>query len=233
MLSIELPAALAELQAANIAPVDLAQSAIGPGMAVFSRYSGVLEASGERMGVRQALQLINAEFDAYLTSEHGDLDSDTRWCHTWFSSHGFREAGYGSAETLATARNVSVTGLVHAGVLYSKAGKVRLLRPDELDPAWDPLEDARLTVWECTHQLVRELHDAHGGVEGAARLVARMGEGRAAEAKDLAYGLYGIADRKGWTVEAAAYNDLVTDWPAITERARELGVTGQQASLGI
>lgn len=185
------------------------------------------------MGVRQALELINAELDAYLTSEHGDLDSDTRWCHTWFGSHGFREAAYGSAETLATARNVSVNGLVHAGVLHSKAGKVRLLRPEELDPAWDPLADARLTVWECTHQLVRELHDDHGGIEGAARLVARMGEGRATEAKDLAYGLYGIADRKGWTSEATAYNDLVTDWPVITERARELGIEGQQASLGI
>jgi putative DNA methylase len=232
-LSSELPVSIAQLQATNIAPVDLAQAAIGPGMAVFSRYSGVLEASGERMRVHQALQLINAELDAYLTSEHGDLDSDTRWCHTWFGSHGFGEAPYGAAETLATARNVSVAGLEQAGVLRARGGKVRLLRPEELDRAWDPLEDTRLTVWECTHQLVRELHDPHGGIEGAARLVARMGTGRATEAKDLAYGLYGIADRMGWAADAGAYNDLVTDWPAITERARELGTVGQQAELGI
>jgi putative DNA methylase len=233
-LSAELPMALAKLQQANIAPVDLAQAAIGPGMAVFTSYSGVLEqATGGRMTVRRALELINAELDAFLTSEHGDLDRDTRWCHTWFRSSGFAEGAYGSADTLATARNVSVAGLQDAGVLVSGGGKVRLLRPHELNAAWDPLKDERLTVWECTHQLVRALHDPKGGIEGAARLVARMGQGRAAEAKDLAYGLFGICERKGWPDEAGDYNDLVIEWPAIAERAREIGATGQQDTLGI
>ena len=152
-LATELPAALSKLQEANIAPVDFEQAAIGPGMAVFSRYSGVLDqASGGRIPVRRALEMINGELDTFLTAEHGDLDRDTRWCHTWYRNHGFGEGDYGSAETLAKARNVSVDGLHDAGVLASRAGKVRLLRPNELDTSWDPLSDERLTVWECTHQ---------------------------------------------------------------------------------
>jgi putative DNA methylase len=233
-LSVELPEALTKLQRANIAPVDLAQAAIGPGMAVFTRYGAVLEqATGGRMSVRRALELINAELDAFLSAEHGDLDRDTRWCHTWFRNHGFNPSDYGSADTLATARNVSVAGLQDAGVLLSRHGKVRLLRPAELDASWDPLNDERLTVWECTHQLVRALHDPKGGVESAARLAARMGAGRAAEAKDLAYGLFGISERQGWRDEAGFYNDLVTEWPAIVDRAREIGATGRQETLGI
>jgi len=233
-LTDELPEALAKLQQANIAPVDLAQAAIGPGMAIYTRYSGVLDqATGGRMSVRRALELINSELDSYLTAEHGDLDRDTRWCHTWFRNHGFGEGGYGSADTLATARNVSVAGLQDAGVLASKGGRVRLLRPVELDQSWDPLKDERLTVWECTHHLVRALHDPRGGIEGAARLAARMGEGLASEAKDLAYGLFGISERMGLRDEAGDYNDLVIEWPAITERAREIGATGQQETLGI
>lgn len=233
-LAEELPQALAMLLQVNIAPVDLAQAAIGPGMAIFTRYSGVLEqATGGRLSVRRALELINAELDLYFTAEHGDLDRDTRWCHTWFRDHGFSEGAYGSADTLATARNVSVAGLQDAGVVVSRGGKVRLLRPGELDRSWDPLKDERLTVWECTHHLVRALRDPKGGIEGAARLAARMGEGRAAEAKDLAYGLFGISARKGWGDEASAYNDLVVEWPAIIERAREIGATGRQETLGI
>jgi putative DNA methylase len=233
-LSTELPMALTKLQQANIAPVDLAQATIGPGMAIFTRYSGVLEqATGGRMTVRRALELINAELDSFLTAEHGDLDRDTRWCHTWFRSHGFTEGAYGTAETLANARNVSVAGLQDAGVLVSGGGKVHLRRPRELNSAWDPLTDERLTVWECTHHLVRALHDPKGGIELAARLAARMGEGRATEAKDLAYGLFGISERGGWRVEAADYNDLVIEWPAIVERARVIGATGRQETLGI
>jgi putative DNA methylase len=233
-LSVELPAALAKLQQSNIAPVDLAQAAIGPGMAIFTRYSGILEqATGGRMSVRRALELINAELDSYFSAENGDLDRDTRWCHTWFRNHGFSDGAYGSADTLATARNVSVAGLQESGVLVSGGGKVRLFRPRELNAAWDPLTDERLTVWECTHHLVRALHDPRGGIEGAARLAARMGEGRAAEAKDLAYGLFGISERGGWRDEAGDYNDLVIEWPAIAERAREIGATGRQDTLGI
>jgi putative DNA methylase len=233
-LSEELPTALARLQQSNIAPVDLAQAAVGPGMAIFTRYSGILEqATGGRMKVRRALELINAELDSYFNAEHGDLDRDTRWCHTWFRNHGFTDGPYGTAETLANAKNVSVAGLQDAGVLASRGGQVRLLRPHELKAGWDPLTDESLTLWECTHHLVRALHDPKGGVEGASRLVARMGEGRAAEAKGLAYGLFGISERKGWRDEAGDYNDLVVEWPAITERAREIAATGRQDTLGI
>lgn len=233
-LSAELPSALAKLQQSNIAPVDLAQAAIGPGMAVFTRYSGVLEqATGGRMKVRRALELINAELDAYFNAEHGDLDRDTRWCHTWFRNHGFTDGPYGTAETLANAKNVSVAGLQDAGVLLSRGGQVRLLRPHELNAGWDPLTDESLTLWECTHHLVRALHDPKGGIEGAARLAARMGEGRATEAKDLAYGLFGISERKGWRDEAGDYNDLVIEWSALAERAREIGATGRQDTLGL
>jgi putative DNA methylase len=232
-LAKELPDALMKLQAANIAPVDLEQSAIGPGMAVFSRYAGVLEASGEHLPVRRALQLINAELDRYFASENGQLDSDTRWCLTWFQKNGFSEAEYGSAETLANARNVSVAGLVRAGILESRAGKVRVLRPIELDASWDPLTDERLSIWECTHQLVRALHDARGGIEYAARLAAKMGEGRAQESKDLAYGLFNICVRHDWLSEAVEYNDLVSDWSTITERAQEIRASGRQDTLGL
>ena len=232
-LATELPAALKGLQDANIAPVDVAQAAIGPGIGIFSRYSGVLEASGERMRVRRALEMVNSEVDGYLESEHGVLDPDTRWCLTWFKANGFAPADYGSAETLATARNVSVSGLMHSGVLEARARRVRLLRPSELDVRWDPLSDDRLSIWECAHQLVRALHDPRGGVEGAAHLVAKMGHGRADEAKDLAYSLFSIADRRKWLAEAALYNDLVVDWPAILDRASAIGATGRQESLGL
>ena len=172
-LKAELPEALRQMQAGNIAPVDLAQAAIGPGMAVFTRYAKVLDASGKAMSVREALALINQTLDEVLAEQEGDFDADTRWALAWFEQSGFAEGEFGVAETLSRAKNTSVSGMVEAGMLRSGAGKVRLLRPDELNDGWTPEEDSRLTVWETVHQLVR-VHDQQG--EGkAAELVAKLG----------------------------------------------------------
>ncbi len=228
----ELPTAIATLQHESIAPVDLAQASIGPGMAVFSRYAHVLEADGSHMRVRTALQLINAELDRVLREQEGDLDRETRYCVAWFETHGFDAAAYGSAETLATAKDVPVRTLQDGAVLIAGGGKAQLRTPEAYAADWDPREDATITVWRCTHQLVRALEDPRGGSEAAGRLVARMGSGRAEEAKELAYRLHGIADRKHWAV-AQRYNQLVTDWPAIVAVAERVAATGSQAELGL
>jgi len=228
-LKEELPAALAKLQHGNIAPVDLAQASIGPGMAVFSRYAKVLEADGSPMTVRTALQLINQELDAYLTQQDGELDPDTRFCVGWFEQYSMAEARFGEADILARAKNTSVDGLVESGVVRAKAGKVRLLKREEYSDDWDPTTDRRLTVWECAQHLIRALDT--GGEEKAARLSARLGGGRSEDAKALAYRLYSICDRKGWADEALAYNRLVASWDAIQTRLTA-GPRGEQLRLG-
>ncbi|HXF63062.1 MAG TPA: hypothetical protein VNK95_15665 [Caldilineaceae bacterium] len=219
MLKRELPAALRRLQQGNIAPVDLAQASIGPGMAIFSRYRQVVEADGSPMPVRTALALINQALDEYLTEQEGDYDRDTRWALAWYEQHGFDEAAYGHAETLATAKNTSIQGMVEAGFLYARGGRVRLLRRDELDPAWSPAQDRRLTVWELTQQLIHALDQR--GVEGAAQLLAQVGA-VGDVARELAYRLYTLCERKGWAQEALAYNGLVVSWSDIRRRAAEL-----------
>ena len=156
-LRSELPQALRLLQTGNIAPVDLAQTAIGPGMAVYTRYAKVLDAAGEPMSVREALALINQILDEVLAEQEGDFDADSRWAVTWFEQHGFDDGDYGDAETLSKAKNTSVAGMVDAGFLRSRAGRVRLLRPRELPDYWDPEVDTRLTAWESVHHLVRVL----------------------------------------------------------------------------
>ena len=225
----ELPPALAQLTSAAIAPVDLAQAAIGPGMAVFSRYSKVLEADGTPMSVRTALQIINQELDAYLAAQEGDLDTDTRFCVDWFSQYGLEAGDFGQADVLARAKNTSVEGLVRAGVLAARRGKVRLLRRDELPEDWDPATDGRTTVWECTQHLVRALDD--GGEKQAGALMARLGSGRSEEARELAYRLYSICDRKGWSEEARVYNGLVVSWQGIQEAATRSGLEYQSRLL--
>jgi putative DNA methylase len=227
-LRAELPAALAELQQSNIAPVDLAQASIGPGMAVFSRYSKVLEADGSPVTVRTALQIINQELDAYLAQQEGDLDRDTRFCVDWFTQYGLGEGEFGQADVLARAKNTSVEGLTRAGVLEARRGKVRLLGKDELAEDWDPVADGRMTVWEATHHLIRALDT--GGEEAAARLVARLGGGHSEAARALAYRLYSICDRKARAELARDYNNLVVSWPAIRDKAASAG-TGEQARL--
>ena len=218
VLKAELPQALAHLQAGNIAPVDLAQAAIGPGMAVYTRYAKVLDAEGKPLSVRAALALINQTLDEALAEQEGDFDADTRWALTWFEQSGFAEGDYGVAEQLSKSKNTSVSGLVEAGILFSKAGKVRLLKPAELPAEWDPTTDSRLTVWEMVHHLVRILEA--GGEGAAAPIVAKLGS-QAETARDLCYRLYTLCERKKRANEAMAYNGLVQSWPEITRLARE------------
>ena len=217
-LKRELPDAIEKLQQANIAPVDLAQASIGPGMAVFSRYSNVLESDGSSMRVRTALQLINQTLDAFLTEQEGAFDDDTRWALAWFEQHQFTDGLYGDAETLSKAKVTSVQGLVNAGILSAKGGKVRLLRRDELPQNWNPANDSDIPDWEATQHLIQTL-DQHGE-SGASTLLAQLnGQGEAA--RDLAYRLYSLCDKKGWTQEAIAYNSLVSSWSEISRLAVE------------
>jgi len=217
-LKAELLPALAELQKANIAPVDLAQAAIGPGMAVYTRYAQVLDVHGRPVGVRDALALINQTLDEVLSEQEGDLDAETRWALTWFAQHGFEKGDFGDAEMLSKAKNTSIEGLVEAGILESKRGKVRLLQPGELPADWDPATDARLTVWEMVHHLARVLEAR--GEQAAAALLAEMG-GQADAARELCYRLYTICERKGRTRESRNYNALVQSWPEIARLAHE------------
>ena len=217
-LRAELPGALRKMQAGNIAPVDLAQAAIGPGMAVFTRYSRVLSADGRPLSVRDALALVNQTLDETLAEQEGDFDADTRWALAWFEASGFAEGEYGRAETLATAKNTSVAGMVTAGILRAGAGKVALLRPADLPEDWDPQRDARLTVWEMVHHLVR-VHQGESET-AAGELLARIGAG-AEPARELAYRLYRICEQKKWAQEALAYNALIRSWPEIARLARE------------
>ncbi len=217
ILKRDLPDALRKLQQGNIAPVDLAQAAIGPGMAVFTRYSKVIEADGSAMSVHTALGLINQALEEYLTELEGEMDGDTRWALAWFEQHSMDDGPFGDAETLCKAKNTSVSGLVEAGFLRAKAGKVRLLKRDELPEDWDPAKDHRLTVWEMVQHLIRELESA--GESTAAALLAKLG-GKADAARDLAYRLYNICDRKKWTGEALAYNGLVVAWPELARLAQ-------------
>jgi len=220
-LKAELPVALAHLQRGNIAPVDLAQAAIGPGMAVYTRYAKVLDAEGKPLTVREALALINRTLDEALAEQEGDFDADSRWALTWFEQSGFAEGEYGVAEQLSKSKNTSVAGMVEAGILESKRGKVRLLKPDELPADWDPATDPRLTAWEIVHQLIRVL--ASDGEAAAAGLVAKLGA-KAEVARELAYRLYTLCERKKRAAEALAYNGLVQSWPEIIRLARESGV---------
>jgi putative DNA methylase len=218
VLKAELPSALIHLQRGNIAPVDLAQAAIGPGMAVYTRYAKVLDAEGKPLSVREALALINQTLDEALAEQEGDFDADSRWALAWFEHFGFAEGEYGMAETLSKAKNTSVDGMVEAGILISKGSKVRLLRPNELPADWEPETDLRLTAWESVHHLVRALET--GGENAAAELVAKIGS-KAEIARELAYRLYTVCERKKRAQEALSYNGLVQSWPEITRLARE------------
>jgi putative DNA methylase len=213
----ELPEALRQLKAGHIAPVDLAQAAIGPGMAVFSRYSAILEADGTPMTVRTALGLINQVLDEILAEQEAEFDAETRWALAWFDQNAFREGPFGDAETLSKAKNVAVQGLVEAGILWARGGKVRLLRRDELDSDWDPSGDRRLTVWEAAHHLIRRLETK--GEDSAGELLARLPADLRDPVRDLAYRLYTICDRRGWAELARDYNGLVAAWPRITSAA--------------
>ena len=213
-LRTELPAALHLLQQGHIAPVDMNQAVIGPGMAIYSRYRQILEADGTFMPVRTALAFINQVVDEYLADQDSEYDADTRWALAWFEQHAFNEGVYGDAETLATAKNISVQGLVEAGILHSGGGKVRLVRRDELDLEWDPATDKRLTAWEVCQQMIYAV--GHRG-EPVAGEMLRTGGVAAVAAQSLAYRLYAISEKNGWAEEAFWYNVLITSWSELSK----------------
>ncbi|MGH8551468.1 MAG: hypothetical protein ACRERU_23245 [Methylococcales bacterium] len=199
----------------------LAQAAIGPDMAVFSRYAKVLENAGSAMIVRTALALVNQTLDEVLAEQEGEFDADTRWAVAWFNQSGFAEGPYGIAETLCTAKNTGFSGMVEAGILCAKGGKLRLLTPAELPSDWDPARDARLTIREIVHQLIRVLD---GGETQTARLLAAVravSADKAEAARDLAYRLFTLSERRKRAQDALACNALVTSWPEIARLAQD------------
>ena len=218
-LQQELPLAIANLQQGNLAPVDMAQASIGPGMGVFSRYKAVRESDGSEMRVRTALQLINRTLDEFLNEQEGEFDGDTRWALTWFEKYQYESGAYGEAETLSRAKSTSIKGLETAGILAAKGGKVKLLTRKELPDKWIPAEDERIPVWEATQHLIRTL--GQQGEVGTATLLMELGD-KAENARDLAYRLYSICEAKGWTQEAIAYNSLVSSWSEISRLSLEV-----------
>ena len=227
-LKRELPPALRHLQQGNVAPVDFAQAAIGPGMAVFSKYSAVLESSGKPMKVRTALALINGLKDELLGESVEELDKDTRWAVLWFEESGFDWGEAGQANLLANAQATAVNGLITAGIVEAKGNQVRLLRPEEMRSDWDPREDRRKTVWEMTHQLLRIYYNEKKGDEATAALLRRIGA-KADVARDLAYKLFTVAENKKRTAEAQAYNALVLGWPELAKIAE--AITTEPAAI--
>lgn len=217
ILRRELRPALQKLQASNIAPVDLAQSAIGPGMGVFSRYKQVLEADGSVMTVRSALKIINEELDLYFNEQVGDMDAASRFCVDLYTQNAFNDIKYGEAEILANAKSTSIPMMASHGVVYAKAGIVHLIDRPELPEKVDSRESC---IWLLTQQLTQAM--ATGGVEACAKILADMFGSGVERAKDLAYRLYTIAERKNWAQEAYAYNALVVAWPDIQARAAAL-----------
>ena len=215
-LKVEMEPAVRILQAENIAPVDLAQSAIGPGIAIFSRYAKVVEADGSEMSVRTALSLINEILSEILSGEESEFDADTRFALTWFEQYGHNPAPFGDADLLARAKDTTVAGVCDAGVAVSRDGKVRLVERNELPEDWDPAKDLRLTVWATVQHLIRAVESSESD---AAALLSRLGEGLGERTRQLAYLLYGICERKKWADEAGAYNMLVMAWPEISRLA--------------
>ena len=199
-----------------VAPVDLSQAIIGPGMGIFSQYAAVLEADGKPMSVKTALQLINR----FLAED--DFDHDTQFCLHWFEQLGWATGKYGEAEVLARAKGTSIGGLVEAGVVESGGGNLRLLKWVEMPRDWSPDTDTRTPIWEALHQLIRALNQ--DGESAAGRLLARMAE-KAEPIRALAYRLYTLCERQGWAEEARAYNELVTAWTGIERAAAETGPT--------
>jgi putative DNA methylase len=211
-----------------IAPVDLAQSAIGPGMAIFSKYEGILEADGSKMSVHDALILINRAITEYLNPESGNFDNDTLFCDDWFSQYGWSSGQYGEADTLARAKGTSVDGVEDAGVVESGGGKVRLLKWKEYPKDWDPKEDNRTPIWEACHHMIRVLSDK--GESAAGALLARMPE-RGEAIRQLAYHLYTVCERTKWADDARAYNELIGSWHAIVSASHDTGLKDEQVGF--
>ena len=207
----ELPASIRLLQEQNIAPVDMAQSAIGLGIRIFSRYSKVVEVDGSAMQVRVALILINEVLGEVLAAEEADLDADSRFALTWYEQYGYTRGPFGDADVLARAKVTAVSGVVEAGIAESRGGQVRLLRREELEEEWSPVEDKRRTDWEAVQHLVRLLERSEPEAAGLLRQLGGLGD----RARQLAYLLYSVCDKKGWSEEAVAYNGLISVWPEL------------------
>ena len=227
-LKHELPPAIQELKTANIAPADMPQSAIGPGMGVFSRYQAVLEADDSQMSVKTALQLINHELDEFLNDLEGEFDSETRFAVLWFEQNGYDKGEYGVADNLARARGISAGQVEHAGIIESVAGKVRIWQRSELSDDWSPETDKHLTIWECCQYLIRTLEN--DGEDEAAQLLQKFDGGQVNAVKDLAYYLYDICETKRKDAkEAMAYNGLIAVWPDLIELASKITNISQLA----
>jgi putative DNA methylase len=222
-LQSELPHALRNLQLGAIAPVDLPQAAIGPGMAVFSRYASVIEADGSPMTVRSALARINEILDQVLNEQEGDFDSTTRFAIAWYRQHGYGTGSFGDADNLARARNTSVDTMDRDEILTSRAGKVTLLKPSDLPPNYDVLADTHTSAWEALHHLVRLLETE--GVQSAGEFLAaavRRSDGAVESdlVKELAFLLFRVAETSGRTQDALSFNTLATSWPDIVDASR-------------
>jgi putative DNA methylase len=211
-----------------IAPVDLAQAAIGPGMAIFSKYAAVLNQDGSKMNVHDALILINKEITEFLSPDSGNFDSDTLFCSTWFDQNGWAAGAFGDADNLSRAKGTSVDGVRDAGIVESGAGKVRLLKWAEYPAEWDPKKDERTPIWEACHHMIRKLNKQ--GESEAGALLARMPE-KGEAIRQLAYHLYTLCERKKWAEDARAYNELIGSWHAIVTASHDVGHKGSQPEL--
>lgn len=211
-----------------IAPVDLAQAAIGPGMAIYSQYAAVLNQDGSKMRAHDALVLINRAITEYLSPESGSFDADTQFCASWFEQYGWRSGPYGEADILSRAKGTSVDGAREAGVVESGGGKVRLLKWNEYETDWDPTKDNRIPVWEACHQLIRRLNNR--GETAAGELLARIPE-KGESIRQLAYHLYTLCEHQNWADEARAYNELIGTWSAIVAASHEVGHRGTQTEM--
>ncbi|RIR29881.1 DUF1156 domain-containing protein [Mycobacteroides abscessus] len=233
-LKAELPVALKDLQQGAIAPVDLPQAAIGPGMAVFSRYSGVLEPDGSKMSVRSALARINEILDQVLNEQEGDFDATSRFAIAWYRQHGYGTGAFGDANNLANARNTTVDAMDRGGILSSRAGKVHLIRPSDLSADYDVLADPHTSNWEALHHLIRRLEG--DGITPAGDFLRKAlsrpdGAVDADLVKELAHLLFRVAEANGWTKDALSFNSLVTSWPEIIDAARSEMPTTSQGSF--
>jgi putative DNA methylase len=235
-LEAELPDALRKLQQGQIAPVDLPQAAIGPGMGVFSRFGAVLEPDGSKMRVRSALARINEVLDQVLNEQEGDFDATSRFAIAWYRQHGYSVGSFGDANNLANARNTAVDAMDRDGILSSRAGKVQLVRPAALDEHYDAVKDAHTSNWEALHHLIRVL-DGQGLAQAGEFLRAALSRADGAVdadlVKELAHLLFRVAEGNGWTKDALAFNTLVTSWPEILEAARAVKTVPREAQVAL
>jgi putative DNA methylase len=231
-LKSELPKALKELQQGNIAPVDLAQATIGPGMSIFSRYSQVLEADGSKMSVRTALAMINQVLDEVLSEQEGDFDSETRFCVKWFTQFGWGEGNAGEADVLSRAVNTSVSGLERGGIFRAIAGKAKLIQPDDLSLNWDPAHDKSISVWEVTLRVAHAV-STQGAAKAQEWFLASRGRVDMEAVKELSYLLFSVCEKRGWTETAILFNALGTSWLDISQSISSNSIPSIQETLDL